>query len=92
MPGFVMFLIRTEEGVVRIDGEDWDDALVNFGYEECEGVGPISLSARDADEAKREAEARWEEVVAQHARHKPEGYWIVVGSDLGKYIHMEVMV
>jgi hypothetical protein len=70
MTEFTMVLIRTREGVRR-DLEDWDGHLINFGYEECEGVDSVRLASQDLDRAKHEAEHHWSALALHPCR--PEG-------------------
>jgi hypothetical protein len=89
MTQFTMRAIRTQEGVRR-DIEDWDDGLVNFGYEECEGITPVQLVAQDMDQAKQEAARRWEQMAPQgFVDQMPEGYWIVGADDQIEHIEIK---
>jgi hypothetical protein len=73
-----MDFIRTQPGLRRdLRGEDWDFGLVNFGYEACERVDPIRIVARNLDDAREQAERRWQAWCAKPYDDEPEGYWIV---------------
>jgi hypothetical protein len=74
MSDFSMEFIRTQTGVQR-DCDDWDAGLANFGYVACKGR-PIPLTAPTLDEARAEAEQRWQERPAAYRDGKAEGYWI----------------
>jgi hypothetical protein len=84
---YTMYFIRSEEGVTR-DYDGWDEGLVNFGYEECERVPPIRLTAIDPESAKLEAFRLWHEWRLAPTDSEPEGYWI--GAPDGQWFDMHL--
>jgi hypothetical protein len=78
MHEYTMTFIRTSPDIdwEARNGRDWDDGLVNFGYEACELLKPIPLKAIDIEAAKVEAETYWQEWVEDVHTENAEGYWI----------------
>jgi len=87
MADFKMQLIRTTPGITR-DGDDWNEGLINFGYEPLESTAPIALFSPELEQAMQEAEHRWKKIATQPEAELAEGYWIMPAR--GFIAHIEV--
>jgi hypothetical protein len=71
--------IQTQPGLVRDPEGHWEDGRINFGYESVDHIEPIWLRAENLDDARRQAQQRWE--ARKVFDSETEGCWLVDEAD-----------
>jgi hypothetical protein len=84
---YVMDFIAPRPGI-NTEIEDWDDGLLNFGYEACEDPAPVALAATTLELAREEAHHHWIKWRSSTGDDAPKGYWIVEAG--GQIVHFHV--